>query len=1166
MILKKLELQGFKSFSDQTRLLFHPGITAIIGPNGTGKSNIVDALLWSLRGSRKKTFRGDRGEDVIFNGNSQKAPMGLADVGLTIGDENSTKSEGLIINHRFFRSGENEYRLNGKLVRLKDIQDTLWKNAIGETDYFVIEQGNIDVFLSSKPLEKRLLIEEAAGTSFYKEKKRQAQNKLESSEQNLVRLEDIIIEVEKAKNSLKRQASAAIRYRKLRESIRELTLLFYRKKAEQLEKNHNETILAYRQNLDKENALASRLKEEEKNLAVKRKEAWNCEQSLKEEQKSLFLLNSNQSRMEAEKDREEKRIDLLQETQLKALQNRDEFKQELEALESELSKAHQNLSNLTNQLQQKQAELESVKKATLISKQDLESNQKRIERLREEYFQKISEKADIKNSAAQAEKEIDLLKRQEEKLHAELKSQKSLCSEKDRKWKEKRDKLKNLHSLLQQKQEEVNEKQKLFVKTSETLQGLQDQIAELTKKREGATHHLNALITLKEKSLAAGLSPAPSEALGLFADMTECDPEYAPLVDVFYKEEAKAQIIHARDFSRLLEKTNIKGRFFLLHPEEKEKPLAEALDDPRVRGFLKSHIESDQKLQNHFSFLSEAAIVEDLKSAVELWLKHPLINYITLSGDVLLSSGLLTAESKGQGFFSLNQEIKKIEKEIESTDEKISPLHNQISQQIKIKQRYESEVQAESEALSLVEKDIETLKKEIQYDQEEKEKIQTHVQLIEKELSNLAAEKQQTEKRLHSLTKNVDALQQEEISLKTNLQNKEDALTSFQNKEDQRRKEFFLLQSSVDLTAEKINSLKRRIQEMKNRSQSLNKKLESIDTEIQEMNSKKDQWHTNTQQWNLELKKMEAEKQKKQAECSQNESLFREMQEELQAFEERINKRRAQHEMAKDERVKWEVRKAENDRDLVNLEESCWQEVKKTLKEVKEAVSPESIRISNPEESLEEKKQELQKYSAVNLMAEEEYLSQKERYDFLTGQRNDLIDSITSTKEAIKRIDEESKAQFLRALTSVNKNFQEVFSTLFQGGTAQLKLSDEHNPLESGIEIIAQPPGKRVKSLTLLSGGEKCLTSLSFFFALFHYKPAPFCILDEVDAALDEVNLDRFLNLMKQLKHHTQFIIITHNFKTMEVADYIYGTTMAEPNITSVYSVKIKNKQAVKNG
>jgi len=303
-----------------------------------------------------------------------------------------------------------------------------------------------------------------------------------------------------------------------------------------------------------------------------------------------------------------------------------------------------------------------------------------------------------------------------------------------------------------------------------------------------------------------------------------------------------------------------------------------------------------------------------------------------------------------------------------------------------------------------------------------------------------------------------------------------------------------------------------------------------------------------------------ADKKEKEDVLHIDKTKLNEMQQELKTEEVKIDGSRTQSEKQKEERQAWEIKKAEMDRDLVNLEESCWQELKKTLDEVKSDVPLEDVQEEDVERSLQEANEKLQKLSSVNLMAEEEYLIQKERHDFLTQEKEDLHKSIDATREAIKKIDQESRTQFLHALEEVNKNFQDVFSLLFEGGNSEVKLSDPNNPLESGVEIVAQPPGKRVQSLSLLSGGEKTLTSLAFFFALFRYKPAPFCILDEVDAALDETNLGRFLNLMKKIKDQTQFIIITHNFKTMEVADFIYGTTMAEPSITSLYSVKLDPK------
>jgi chromosome segregation protein len=332
MIIKKLELQGFKSFAERTKIVFHPGLTAIVGPNGTGKSNLVDAMLWSLGGHRHKTVRGDRTEEVIFSGNAKRPALSMADAVLTL----SGDDQELVISHRAFRSGENEYRINGKTVRLRDIQDELWKHAIGEKEYFVIEQGSIGTFVTSKPTEKRLFIEEAAGTAYYKDKKRQAQAKLDSTEQNLIRLEDIIIEVEKAKNSLQRQAQAANRYRRLRERIRELTSHHYQRKLVVLEKTRQEASALYEAGLLRENEATARLRNEEKDAAARRKELWDLEKVLKDGQEDLFGLKSRAARTESDIESGSKRIEFFEEKKKRAQADRDELLEDVLYLTREI--------------------------------------------------------------------------------------------------------------------------------------------------------------------------------------------------------------------------------------------------------------------------------------------------------------------------------------------------------------------------------------------------------------------------------------------------------------------------------------------------------------------------------------------------------------------------------------------------------------------------------------------------------------------------------------------------------------------------------------------------------------------------------------------------------------------------------------------------------------
>jgi chromosome segregation protein len=352
MIIKKLELQGFKSFPERTKVVFHQGITAIVGPNGTGKSNIVDAILWVLGGQRQKGLRGEKTEDIIFNGNTKKPALGMADVSMGL----EHQQEEIVITHRAFRSGESEYRLNGKAARLKDIQDTLWKRAVAEKEYFVIEQGSVGTILTMKPTEKRALLEEAAGTAFFKDKKKEAEGKLASSEQNLIRLEDIISEVSRTKNSLQRQAQAAVRYRKLREKTRELTGLNFRRKLIQLELRHEEAARLHTDALTREKDLAFQIKIREKELADRRQEVWGLEKAIKEGQDALYQLESQLNRTESERDREARKGELLLEKGKQAALSAEELLQEAALLDSEIARREQARAELDQRLQEKRAE------------------------------------------------------------------------------------------------------------------------------------------------------------------------------------------------------------------------------------------------------------------------------------------------------------------------------------------------------------------------------------------------------------------------------------------------------------------------------------------------------------------------------------------------------------------------------------------------------------------------------------------------------------------------------------------------------------------------------------------------------------------------------------------------------------------------------------------
>jgi chromosome segregation protein len=1156
MIIKRLELQGFKSFSERTKIIFHPGITAIVGPNGTGKSNIVDALLWVLSGKRLKALRGERGSDIIFNGNTKAPPMSMADVTLTLGEGD----EDLIINHRFFRSGEGEYRMDGKVVRLKDIQDQLWKKAVAETEYFVIEQGAIGLFLSSKPLEKRQLLEEAAGTAFYKDKKRQAEKKLENSEQNMERLEDIIAEVERGTNALKRQASSAIRYRKLRETIRQHTLFLFREKIQNLEKSQEETARSYRKSKEEEQELFARLKSEERLLAAKRNEVWEIEKSNKQEKEGFFTLKAHLSRLESDQDREEKRIDYFAENRAKAKKDIAELHKEKIALEEEKKASENILTSLNRVLEEKQKELEAISQDTQVTDEDLENKQKKLESLRNELLQKLAIQTEIKNDASRYEKEIELISRQEEKLKSQIDGEEALSGEKETSIKQNTVDIEQLQEDIKKRAEETANAQKAYEALASEIKKFQEQLEELNKEKDRNVHHREALKKLEEKERGEGLTARIPGALGILADLIETDPEHALLIDVFWKDEAKANLVSAHDFLKNLEKHKPAGSYFLLSSHRKSSVPKGVDKDPRVIGFLKAAIRPDPKITDSLPQFEDAVIVDNIKTAVEIWLQFPTINALTMQGELLCASGLMKLGPKKEGVFTLSQEIRALEETIGGIEAQIMPLTQRLEEKLKVHKDIKEKIEETSAQLITIERKVDEKEKENAYSQSESQKIESTIALLKTELDILLKEKQDKHAKLKTLKKTIKEMEESEEQLKKDVQAEEENLARLRGKMGQSRKYFFGIQSDVDITQEKINNAQSQILVLSHRTHNIESKRKGLEEEVRLSELEEKKSRARIQEISSQVSKLEKKIAEQEAQEIHHETRFKTAQDEQRDMEERLEERREVYETKKEERVQWEIKKAERDRDIVNCEDSCWQELKKTLEEVKKEVPLESLPEFNVEEYLIKAKEKLQTFKAVNLMAEEEYLIQKERHDFLTQQRDDLRDSIDSTKEAIRKIDQESKTQFLDALHEVNKNFKDVFSILFEGGHAELKLADPNLPLESGVEIVAQPPGKKVQSLSLLSGGEKTLTSLAFFFALFRYKPTPFCILDEVDAALDETNLIRFLNLMRRIKDQTQFIIITHNFKTMEVADYIYGTSMGEPNITTIYAMKMEKK------
>jgi len=1209
MIIKKLELQGFKSFSERTKILFHPGITAIVGPNGTGKSNLVDAMLWSLGGHRQGVVRGDRTDEVIFSGNAKRPALNMADAVLTLAGDDAE----MIVSHRAFRAGENEYRMNGKTVRLKDIQDELWKHGIGEKEYFVIKQGSIGNFVTSKPNEKRLFIEEAAGTAYYKDKKRQAQSKLDSTEQNLIRLEDIIIEVEKAKNSLQRQAQAANRYRRLRERIRELTSHHYQRKLVVLEKAQQEASALYDAGLLRETETTARLRTEEKDATARRKDLWDLEKVLKDEQERVYGLKSRDARIESDIERETKRVEFFEEKKKRAEADRDELLQDVLYLTKEIEELKARLGELEGSLETNRTQVAGAETDLNAARESRLAAGREIERLRGDYLQALHALTESKNESAKTDKELELLIRQEEKLAAQLGDQAAFLLENaERTAALERDIAgsRAARQTLVSRAEDIKTS-RLAVRTA--VEEAWARLDALKSRRDESSFHLQALLKIDEKAREESRPDDVPGGLGILADLIRTSPENAVLFDTFWREGARSRVVPAEEFVSGLPQ-GLRGNYLLVPAAARPAIPAEVLGRPGVIGQLKSLVEPDDRLKDRLAGLEDAVIVKDAGEAVRAWLEHPELNFLTPSGDLLLSSGLLKLGQKAEGAVALASEIRRLEAEVARFEIDSAPVVAEIEEKTKAFETVEAELAAVREELERTDRVLQDREREQRYGLGDGEKIRTTQSILGRELELMHGEKSRLQEALLSTGQNLTQRESEARALRERIENEERALADLASGEAACERRFFENKAGLDLVQEKMNGLNDQIRAAEKRKEAAAAKIQMLEADI--LRSGEDQTRLREEIAALRESAKTVGEERAAAETGLESTAgeLDKVRKTLEGFEAIVQKSREEEEAAKNERVRHEIRKAEVERDLVNLDEMCWQELKKTLAELRaesraaaeapaaptpaaeepeaeemaedengtdeasgeagaapaEAVKPRRLvkkwrplaemTDDDVEKELDESREAINRFKAVNLMAEEEFVEQKKRFEFLSQQRQDLRDSITSTVEAIKKIDEESKDQFLKALEQVNKNFGDLFSALFKGGNAEVKLLEPDNPLESGVEIVAQPPGKRVQNLSLLSGGEKSLTSLAFLFALFRYRPSPFCFLDEVDAALDDVNLARFLDLLKTIKHQTQFIIITHNYKTMEVADYIYGTTMAEPNMTRLLSVKLERK------
>ncbi len=1142
--LKKLELHGFKSFPEKTVLQFHKGVTTVIGPNGCGKSNLVDAILWVLGEQRIKNLRGESNEDLIFSGSASKKPLGMTEVSAYfVHRDNET-----YVARRFFRSGESKYILNDKFCRNKDIQDFLFELGIGERNYFIFEQGSVEKIVTMKPTERRVLIEEAAGIFQYLERKKETANKLIIAQQNLDNLEMILLEKGKRLRELNNQVHFAQRYRNVKSQKSDLLKALLKIRFLKYREEFDDVGQKIEQLLNREAGLAKEINDGEGRLLGLEQQRWNLDLDLKKGQQSLYEVHNLILAGNKEIEKSQQRLEFLRQRVRETEKVSQAGRTEAQTFTEKINQLQEEVQALERERDKQAERRQEVEAAANRLKGSLNGLAARDSQLRQNVFASEVEFSRNANQVREAEKT-------QLRLEHELLNKTHLLGEL-----EKRDVQGELRRAdaeagrlqVQAVEQEVKRQaaEDAFLKSSGWLADCEKQLTNLEAEDQGLKNQKEKYLAIKDKMVGGTPHPAVNQ-LGVLQDLLIADRQRYALLENFYYEEMDAPIL--ADPQDALKSEAKK----MLIRRENQAQLPEAIKaEAGFRGFVKNVFEL--KKEEAKAYFKDGVLVDNLANAIRIYLTYG-VEVITEKAELISGAGVLI-RNRGKGILDVLEEIERIEQKRADIQKASAASALQLSQARNQKKEKAAVLEREEQALTEIkgkalqaEFRASALKKDQALADERRLALQT-------EMESLSLAQKKAQEMLQMLLAERDGLEKRRQAL---LSEREQLAVEGENLSRQANdleKIRLQIESDSQLIQEKVSSRQRSLQEVNEQKA---KRLELEREAAEEL-----------QRVAAEIAVSEETIRQIQASSSVHEKQKNEWENRIKALENelaRVNTRikedtvqvagqRQIRDELRENKKELEIRLAAVKKDLFQLEEISSQELNMELKEIE--VPGEVLQRDLPplEAELNEltvKLNKMRESDRLNFSAEAEFDILQKDHDLMVSQKEDIIKSIQDMNAAVVKIDSESKEGFLKAFACIKENFLANFKILFEGGEAEMTLTDPDNVLDAGLELQAQPPGKRLQGLRLLSGGEKALTSLAFLFALFQYKPSPFCIFDEVDASLDEANIQRFLKFLEQLKTKTQFIIITHNFKTMERADYIYGISMDEPGISKIYSMKM---------
>ncbi len=1266
--LKKIQILGFKSFCDRTEVQVPGyGIAVVVGPNGCGKSNILDGVSWVLGEQSAKTLRGGKMEDVIFAGTRERKQLGMAEVSLTLvdpeayeggpllgaeveiqdelpsdGDWNEeevraeraaeveeiiaqaqpgqtfegqapaaastpdTAIEGstsvvlkirrrkfqatpqrgeIVITRRLFRTGDSEYLLNGKLCRLRDIQDIFMGTGLGPESYAIIGQERIGQLLSSKPHDRRAIIEEAAGITRFKTKKRLAELRLEQSKQNLARVNDIFEEVVKQVNSLKRQAAKAERYGALRDEWRSRLRVVLATKLAEMDGEQAALaaeIASLAAQIDGQSAQVEHLQGEYSAgtargyaLDVSAKEASaKANQAAVELERAVSRQASNTERI-AEL---EARISAGTAELAQAKQHLDGLTAEREGQRGFLQTAASDAEGFRQQAQQKQQQVRDTAQAVAVAEQKLESG-------RRQAIQLLQQAAQARNQTSQAEESLAALEREASRLATEMATARQDFDALGAERGQLSMNFESVTAALERLEQEIAQLRSQVaaqrVAESEakrrgdqlraeyaTLSGRKTSLESLIRDHSYSTDTVKKL--LRQNSLGGALAPA-----GTLADFLEVNGQYENVVDEFLRDELNYVVVkswESADEGMRLLKHDVDGRAtFLVHPDDSQAKFSfaagAAVGSYEARAGVVPLKDCIRVLDGFGSSLEvilpklrEGYVTADAGTARTLALENPHAFFLAPSGECFHNVTVTGGKPSIEGPLALKRELRDTQKKIEKVEAElgqaemaVASLGKTITDLTRLsdaksdeRRTAERESAHQTAALRQMDSEVQRLQRRQQEWTLESERNKDARRVKDELISRKREETQQLESQHQAAEAALAALQQSVEELRRareTAQNEAAAVSAELAGLEERRRGAEAAFARIDRM---YGDLGRRVLQLEQQLSAAGAEREQRGRENEELTVAHEQ-----------VEKVRAQAVEEAARWTEEAKMLRiglaELEHSLKAV-------RLETDALRETKSLRSAAAAKLTSDLSHVEESCMNDLGTGAVELREdcdLVRVEASALLSEEEACRGLKQKLEALGPVNMMALEEYQEAAQRHEFLETQRKDLLDSIENTQSTIREIDQISRTKFDEAFGKINENFSVTFARLFGGGQAFMKLTDEENSIDSGIDIVAQPPGKKLQNVLLLSGGEKALTALSLLIGIFHYQPSPFCVLDEVDAPLDETNVGRLAEMIQSMAATTQFVIVTHSKRMMQAADMIYGVTMQEPGVSKIISVRL---------